>query len=246
MPSLRLDQALVERGLASSRSKAQALISDGCVLLNGSAVRKASQKVQEDSHLSITGPNDDWVGRGALKLSAALEYFQIDPANMIAADIGASTGGFCEVLLRQNVRKIYAVDVGRDQLHPRIKNDPRVIDLSGVNAKGITADVIPDQLNLVVSDVSFISLKKALPATLQLCLNGAVLLALVKPQFEAGREHIGKGGIVRNEQIQEQVRADLANWINTQPGWQSLGTTKSPITGSDGNQEFLLGARYDG
>lgn len=245
MPSRRLDQTLVERNMAPSRAKAQMLIEEGQIQVNGHIETKCSRKVPDNSEIIIIGSQENWVGRGALKLIAALEHFSLDPQNMIAADIGASTGGFSEVLLRRNAAKIYAVDVGHDQLHGTLKNNSRIINLEGVNARAIDHTFIPDPLDLIVSDVSFISLKKALPATLALCKPGAWLIVLVKPQFEAGREHIGKGGIVRDPAIAQAVRADLENWINEHPFWRCLGSIESPVTGSDGNLEFLMGARYE-
>ncbi|WP_199899584.1 TlyA family RNA methyltransferase [Sneathiella glossodoripedis] len=176
MKPVRLDQAIVERKLANSRSRAQALIAEGRITLDGQPAQKASQKVHQSSVIELIGDGPDWVGRGALKLLAALEHFNIDPAQKIAADIGASTGGFSEVLLQHDIKRIYAVDVGRDQLHPRVKADPRVLDLSGLNAKDISPQLIPDPLDLIVCDVSFISLKKALPGVLKLCNRSAILL----------------------------------------------------------------------
>ena len=245
MPSQRLDQMLVKRNLVSSRAKAQSLIEEGQVQVDGQVTTKCSRKIADDREITIIGNQQSWVGRGALKLIAALEHFQLNPSDMVAADIGASTGGFSEVLLRQNVSKVYAVDVGHDQLHPSLRKNSRLINLEGFNARTIDQSVIPDPLDLVVSDVSFISLKKALPATLSLCKPGAWLIALIKPQFEAGRAQIGKGGVIRNPSIAQEVRTDLVNWINDQPAWRCIGSIESPITGSDGNQEFLMGARYE-
>ena len=246
MASQRLDQEMVARALASSRAKAQSLIMEGRVLVDGKPADKPSRKATPSHEIVITGDTKDWVGRGAHKLIAVLDHFELDPSGMIAADIGASTGGFCEVLLERGVEKIYAVDVGHDQLHPSLVKNPKLVNLEGVNARNLTGTHIADPLDLVVSDVSFISLTKALPAALDLCRKGAWLLVLVKPQFEAGREHIGKGGIVRDPAIAQKVREDMEQWIETCAGWRCLGSIKSPIKGSDGNQEYLMGARYDG
>ncbi|WP_169569916.1 TlyA family RNA methyltransferase [Sneathiella limimaris] len=246
MPSNRLDQELVARGLVASRARAQHLIQGQQVFVNGEIAVKSSQKVQDNSEIRIDSNYKDWVSRGALKLLAGLEAFNITPKGLVAADIGASTGGFCEVLLEQGIAKIYAVDVGHDQLHERLKGEPRLINLEGVNARNLTSAEIPEPIDLVVSDVSFISLKKALPAALSFCRKGAYLVALIKPQFEVGAANIAKGGIVKDDAVRDAVRLDMENWIETMPGWKLLGTIDSPITGSDGNHEFLLGARYEG
>jgi len=245
MNARRLDLEMVSRGLARSRAKAQHLITEKRVLVDGEDARKFSQKVTPHTRIEVDTRNKDWVGRGAYKLLAAFDHFGFEPKDAIAADIGASTGGFCEVLLTRGAQKIYAVDVGHGQLHESLKNSPRLVNLEGVNAKNITADIIPEPLDMVVSDVSFISLTKALPATLALCKDGAKLAALVKPQFEVGRKNIGKGGIVRDADLVEKVRHDMEQWINSLDGWQCLGTIESPITGSDGNREYLLGAHYN-
>ena len=220
MTSQRLDQEMVSRALASSRAKAQSLIMEGRVLVDGKPADKPSRKARASQEIVISGDAKDWVGRGAHKLIAALDHFELNPAGMIAADIGASTGGFCEVLLERNVQKVYAVDVGHDQLHPSLTGNSKLVNLEGVNAKNLTADQIADPLDLVVSDVSFISLTKALPAALDLCRKGAWLLVLVKPQFEAGRENIGKGGIVRDPAIAQKVREDMEHWIDARAGWR--------------------------
>jgi 23S rRNA (cytidine1920-2'-O)/16S rRNA (cytidine1409-2'-O)-methyltransferase len=245
MTSNRLDMEMVKRGLCDSRAKAQFLISANNVSVDGKTARKASQKVSDQTDISVSGTDHKWVGRGALKLLAALDHFQIDPAGRIAADIGASTGGFTEVLLKRDVQKVYAVDVGHDQLHPSLLGNETIVNLEGINARNLTRKIIPEPLSLVVSDVSFISLKKALPAALELCEKNAVLATLVKPQFEVGRENLGKGGIVKDLAIAQKSAADISSWIETLPGWRSLGIIESPIKGSDGNTEFLLGAVND-
>ncbi len=245
MAAQRLDQEMVIRTLATSRAKAQSLIMDGRVLIDGKTADKPSRKVTPAQEIVISGNEKEWVGRGAHKLIAALDHFKLDPSGMIAADIGASTGGFCEVLLERGIKKVFAVDVGHDQLHPSLASNPKLINLEGVNARNLTATEIADPLDLIVSDVSFISLTKALPAALDLCRQGAWLLVLVKPQFEAGRENIGKGGIVRDPAVAQKVREDMESWIETRAGWRCLGSIESPIKGSDGNQEYLMGACYD-
>jgi 23S rRNA (cytidine1920-2'-O)/16S rRNA (cytidine1409-2'-O)-methyltransferase len=244
--SQRLDLELVQRGLAKSRARAQELIKEGRVETDGKPATKPTQKVFFETTIAVNNPEIEWVGRGAQKLLAALFNFDIKPFGMVAADIGASTGGFCQVLLQFDIKKIYAVDVGHGQLDPLIANDPKVINLEKTNARDLGSDLIPDPLDLVVADVSFISLKKALPAALSLCNPGATLLALVKPQFEVGKGNVGKGGIVRDLDLVAGIPEDIELWINKIPGWRSLGIIDSPITGSDGNHEFLLGARYDG
>jgi 23S rRNA (cytidine1920-2'-O)/16S rRNA (cytidine1409-2'-O)-methyltransferase len=242
----RLDLELVSRELVKSRARAQSLIAEGRVSVDGIVTQKPTRKVSADNKITIAAADIDWVGRGAHKLIKALDHFGVDAAGRIAADIGASTGGFCQVLLEAGAARIYAVDVGHGQLDPLIKDDARVINLEKTNARELTTDHIPEALDLVVVDVSFISLKKALPAALALCAPAAHLLALVKPQFEVGKGNVGKGGIVRDAELVTGVPVDLETWINSLPGWTSLGTIPSPITGADGNTEFLLGARHDG
>ncbi|MEH6477316.1 MAG: TlyA family RNA methyltransferase [Sneathiella sp.] len=245
MSTERLDIELVSRGFTDSRAKAQAFIKEKRVSVNGVIAKKASQKTSDDADIEVENRGREWVGRGAFKLLAALEHFKYDPAGKIAADIGASTGGFSEVLLSQDIAKVYAVDVGHGQLHSSLLDEPKLINLEGLNAKALELEHIPEPLDLIVSDVSFISIKKALPAVLSLCKPGACLFTLVKPQFEVGKQNIGKGGIVRDPMLVEAVRVDIEEWINSQAGWQSLGIIDSPITGSDGNREFLLGAKYN-
>jgi 23S rRNA (cytidine1920-2'-O)/16S rRNA (cytidine1409-2'-O)-methyltransferase len=244
-PTQRLDLELVRRDMVKSRARAQDLIKNGHVLVDGVITSKTTRKVGLDTPLTIDAPDVQWVGRGALKLLAALEYFEIDPKGKTAADIGASTGGFCQVLLNQGAQKVFAVDVGHSQLDPLIADDIRIVNLERTNARNLSLSLITDPLDLVVSDVSFISLKLALPAALKLCRDDASLLALVKPQFEVGKGNVGKGGIVRDPELVRSVPVDLETWINSLPGWQSLGSIESPIAGSDGNTEFLLGARYN-
>lgn len=240
--SQRLDMEMLKRNLADSRAKAQAMVSDQRVLVNGILADKPSRKVTPDHIIEIIQRDVEWVGRGAYKLLAALDHFGFDPENRIAADIGASTGGFCHVLLEKGAKRVYAIDVGHDQLHKSLIEDERLINLEGVNARHIGEAEVPEPLDMIVSDVSFISLKKVLPAALDLCAPGAVLAALVKPQFEVGKGNLGKGGIVRDPELVEQVRLDMESWVNSLPGWKCLGSIDSPITGSDGNREYLLGA----
>ncbi len=241
-PRQRLDLELVRQELARSRAHAAQLIKDHRVSVNGTAARKASQSVPLDVDLVVDDTQDDWVGRGALKLVAALDHFNIDPSDKICLDLGASTGGFTEVLIRRNAQKVYAVDVGHGQLHASLQDDERIINMERTNARHLTRDDIPDGIDLVVTDVSFISLKKLLPAGLALCKPGAILVALIKPQFEVGKGNLGKGGVVRDAEVAEAVRADIEQWLINEMNWRSSGTIMSPIVGSDGNIEFLIGA----
>ena len=237
---MRLDQALVAAGLADSRSRAQALIGAGVVLVDGVRAKKPSQKVG-DSALSLTGNPNPWVSRAALKLDHALRIFDLSPQGVEALDIGASTGGFTQVLLANGAARVHALDVGHGQLHARLRDDPRVVNIEGVNAREIPAGLIP-AVDWIVTDVSFISLTKALPAALSLARQGATLVALIKPQFEVGRALVGKGGIVRDSAAQQQVRQDIEGFLDTQ-NWQVTHRGDSPIAGSDGNREFLVAAR---
>jgi len=242
----RLDQALVERGLAPSRAQAQAMIKAGHVRVGNRVSRKPAELVQGHDELMVEGVEAHYISRGALKLKHALAHFSINPAGLVCLDIGASTGGFSQVLLEGQARKIYAIDVGHGQLAPKIASDPRVVSIEKLNIKDVSAAHIADAIELVVCDVSFISLTKALPAALALCAPQALLVALIKPQFEVGRAHVGKGGIVRDEHEQQRVCNEIEAWLETQPGWQMLGIIESPITGGDGNREFLLAARKNG
>ncbi len=243
MARLRLDQLLVERGLAESRAKAQALVLAGQVFSGERRLDKPGQGIAAEIALEVRGPASPYVSRGGLKLVHGLEHFGIDPQAMVAADIGASTGGFSDVLLQRGVRKVYAVDVGHGQLDWRLRNDPKVVVLERTNARYLNRDLIPEPVDLVVCDTSFISLRLVLPAALQLTQAGAWLLALIKPQFEVGKGQVGKGGVVRDPVLHAQVCTDIACWLAEDRGWHVLGITESPITGPKGNREFLIGAR---
>lgn len=244
---MRLDQALVSRGLARSRAQAQSLIKDGRVRVDDGVAVKASSPVREGSVIELDGAAHPFASRGGVKLEAALRTFEADPRDKICLDLGASTGGFTDVLLRAGAAKIYAVDVGHGQLRPEIAGDPRVLNLEKTHAKDLTRAIIPDEIELLVCDVSFISLKKALPPALALTVPGARLVALVKPQFEVGRSRIGKGGVVRpGRENAEGVAENLARWLGEQKDWTSVGWIESPITGGNGNREFLLGAVRSG
>lgn len=208
----------------------------------GKPVLKSSQPIPDGAAIVYEKPHP-YVSRGALKLAAALDHFALSPEGLACIDLGASTGGFSEILLERGARKVYAVDVGHGQLHAKLAADPRVVPLEGVNARDLARAHIPEPADCIVADVSFISLKLVLASALKLTGDGAWLVALVKPQFEAGRDAVGKGGIVKNEKAQAKVLQGIADWLGTQSGWPVVGTMESPITGGDGNREFLLAAR---
>ena len=239
----RADRALVDRGLAESRTRARALIEAGLVLLEGRPVEKASQLVPPGAELRVTGRDHPWVSRGGVKLVAALDAFGVDPAGLTCLDLGASTGGFTEVLLDRGAARVYAVDVGYGQLAPPLRADPRVVNLERTHARDLDRRRIPEAIDLIVADVSFISLTKALPAALELAAPRGLLIALVKPQFELAPGRLGKGGIVRDPAAREDAIAGVGDWMSRQPGWQVKGLVDSPIQGSDGNLEALMLAR---
>lgn len=241
MGKRRIDQLLVERGLFESRAKARAAIEAGTVAANGRPVSKASDMVDDVAELQAT-PAHPWVGRGALKLAHALDLWGVPVDGRVVADVGASTGGFTEVCLARGAARVFAVDVGRGQLHPSLAADPRVVDLQATDARNLTPNLIPTPPALIVSDVSFISLTKALPAALGLATSGADLVALVKPQFEAGPAAIGKGGLVKDEATRLRALDEVCAWLEGQ-GWSVQARADSPIAGGDGNLEFLVWAR---
>lgn len=241
----RLDQLLVDRGLAPSRERARALILAGDVSVDGRPAGKAGTAVSADAEIVLRAPDHPWVGRGGLKLAHALDTFKIDPTGLNALDIGASTGGFTDVLLQRGAARVVALDVGHNQLDWKIRTDPRVLVLEGVNARYLTRDQLPDntrQFNLVTIDVSFISLRHILPVVPPLLAPGAHVIALVKPQFEAGKDDVGKGGIVRDERIHARVIDEVVESAR-QAGLAQRGLEPSPITGTEGNREFLLHLR---
>ncbi|ATQ43498.1 TlyA family RNA methyltransferase [Caulobacter mirabilis] len=243
MSRKRIDLILVERGLFDSRAKARAAIEAGRVTADGKVVGKASEAVDEAAEINAEAAHP-WVGRGGLKLDHALTLWPVEVAGRVVLDVGASTGGFTQVVLSRGAAKVYAVDVGAGQLHPSLASDPRVVELSGTDARILDASLVPEAPDLIVTDVSFISLAKALPAALALARPGAELVALVKPQFEVGRDNVGKGGIVKDEAARIQALADVAAWLEC-IGWTVLATADSPVAGGDGNREFLLRARND-
>ena len=239
----RLDTHLVECGFFQSRARAQAAIKADLVRVNGVVATKSSQTIPHESEISIEGDVHPYVSRGGLKLDAALQSFDVDPAGKICLDLGASTGGFTDVLLRRGAAKVYAVDVGTGQLHKTITSDSRVVNLEKTHAKDLTPALVPETIDIIVCDVSFISLKKALPFAMALAAPSARLTALIKPQFEVGRRQIGKGGIVKNRAENSVGVADgIAAWLNDQPGWAATEYFESPVKGGDGNREFLIGA----
>ncbi|TAF14093.1 MAG: TlyA family RNA methyltransferase [Alphaproteobacteria bacterium] len=238
----RLDQLLTDQGLVESRAKAQALIMAGLVLVDDVPITKSGHMVRDDAAIRIKGQEHPWVSRGGVKLASAIEQFAIDPTGQIIADIGASTGGFTDVVLHHGAAKVYAVDVGHGQLAWSIRSDARVVVMEQTNARYLDSTHIPELLDGVVCDASFISLKIVLPAVLARTHDEAWLCALIKPQFEAGREYVGKGGVVRDAAVHERVCDDIKTWMTDQ-GWHVVGISESPITGPKGNKEFLLYAR---
>jgi 23S rRNA (cytidine1920-2'-O)/16S rRNA (cytidine1409-2'-O)-methyltransferase len=239
----RLDQYLIDTGRFQSRARAQAAIRAGLVRIGGAVAQKPSQKVASGARVEIDGEVHPYVSRGGVKLAAALRAMEIDPAGKICLDLGASTGGFSDVLLRRGATKVYAVDVGTGQLDAKIAADPRVVNLQQTHARDLSPALIGEPIDIIVCDVSFISLRKALPPALALGAPGARLAALVKPQFEVGRSQIGKGGIVKpGIENSVGVAQSIGEWLAAQPGWRWVGYMKSPISGGDGNVEFLLGA----
>ena len=239
---LRLDQLLVEHGHYDTRSRARDAIARGAVSVGGRGISKPGAPVSPDARIAITDPAKAYVSRAALKLIAGLDDFGFDPTDRDCLDIGASTGGFTQVLLVRGARHVTAIDVGHDQMDARIAADSRVSNREGLNARDLSANDIGERaITAVVSDVSFISLKLALPPALELAGSGAFAVLLVKPQFEAGREAIGKGGLLKDPTRGPEIADDLAAWLGDQPGWRVKGLVPSPIEGGDGNQEFLLG-----
>jgi 23S rRNA (cytidine1920-2'-O)/16S rRNA (cytidine1409-2'-O)-methyltransferase len=242
---MRLDQMLVEHGLVPSRARAQDLIRRGFVRVAGNICDKPAFDVKGAADIEISPSAPCYVSRGAEKLAAALDSFAFDPAGLAALDVGASTGGFTEVLLERGAARVYAVDVGSAQLHPSLRNDPRIVALENCDARTVSRESIPEPVGAIVVDVSFISATKVLPAVLPLAADRAWLIVLVKPQFEVGKERVGGGGIVRDESARrdavDSVKASIVG-----AGWKITGEMTSPILGGSGNVEFRVGARRDG
>ena len=242
-PKIRIDQALVDLGLSPTKSRAAALIMAGKVYEGTRKVLKAGEFTRTPENLHLKESDHPWVSRGGLKLCKALESFSIDPKGKIAMDVGSSTGGFTDVLLHYGASKVFAVDVGKGQLDWKLRQDTRVVVMEGVNARYLTQEQVPDLLDLIVCDASFISLKSILPSPMALAAPNAWLVALIKPQFEVGKDLVGKGGIVRDPDLHAQVVQDMVSWMSACPGWHVVGTTESPIEGAKGNKEFLLVAQ---
>ena len=238
---MRLDQLLVARELAPSRERAQALILAGAVRVGGQRADRAAAPVAPDVAITVeAGPR--YVSRGGDKLAGALDDLGLDVRGSVALDVGSSTGGFTEVLLARGASKVYAVDVGRGQLAWTLRNDPRVVVMEGVNARRLSAQDLSEAPRIIVCDASFIGLAVVLPAALALAAPDARLIALIKPQFEVGKGRVGKGGIVRDPALHEEVCERIESWLSGTMGWRVLGITESPITGQDGNKEFLIAA----
>ena len=240
---LRADVALVERGLVESRAKAQALIMAGKVFAGERKLAKAGEAIAEDQALEVRGQDHPWVSRGGLKLAQALVRFDLDPTGKVCLDIGASTGGFTDVLLQNGAARVYAVDVGHGQLAWKLRNDSRVVVLERTNARTLSVEQVPGPIHLLVCDASFIGLAVLLPAPLALTGLQAAMAVLIKPQFEVGKDRVGKGGVVRDPALHEEVCARIEAWVNALAGWRVEGIVESPITGPEGNKEFLLVAR---
>lgn len=238
---VRVDQLLVERGLAESRARAQALLLAGLVFSGERKIEKAGQALAPDAPLAVRGRDHPWVSRGGIKLAHALDAFGWDVTGAVALDVGASTGGFTDVLLARGCARVYAVDVGHGQLAWKLREDPRVAVLERTNARALTAAEIPEPIDMLVCDASFIALHKVLERALDFAAPAARLAALVKPQFEAGRGEVGKGGVVRDPAVHDRVCAAAADWVRGR-GWTVDGIERSPITGPEGNVEFILGA----
>lgn len=243
---IRLDQLLVERGLFESRSRAQAMIMAGNIYSDTKRLDKAGQQVKADIPIEVKGQDHPWVSRGGLKLEKGLSHFAISPQGKTCIDVGASTGGFTDVLLTGGAAKVYAVDVGQGQLAWKLRGDDRVVVMEKTNARHLTANDIPDPIDMVVCDASFIGLEVVLPAALDLVQPGGNVLALIKPQFEVGKGRVGKGGVVRDPDLHAEVCARIEAWLNAREGWTTLGITESPIKGPEGNVEFLICGAFTG
>ena len=239
---IRLDQLIVERGLAESRTRAQALVMAGNVFVGDAKAQKPGQQLADDAEVSVKGSDHPWVSRGGIKLAHALQEFSIAVADMVAIDVGSSTGGFTDVLLTNGAKKVYAVDSGTNQLAWKLRQDARVIVHEQTSARILTDAHIPEPVDIIVCDASFIGLAKVLERPLSFAKPGAQLVALIKPQFEAGRSEVGKGGVVRDSLVHSRVCAEVENWLVEQ-NWTVRGMTTSPITGPQGNVEFLIWAQ---
>ena len=245
-PKLRADQALVDRGLVESRTRAQALILAGKVFSGERRVAKAGEPLAAGAPLEVRGQDHPWASRGGLKLDHGLGHFGLSPAGLVCLDVGASTGGFTSVLLHHGAARVHAVDVGHGQLAWALRTDARVVVHERTNARRLSLAEVPEPVGALVCDASFIGLRTVLPAALGLCAAGAWAVALIKPQFEAGPSQVGKGGVVRDPAVHQEVCDVVAAWWGALPGWSVLGVEASPITGPEGNREFLIAARREG
>lgn len=240
---IRLDQLLVERGFAESRARAQAMVLVGNVFSGETKLEKAGTQMAPDAELEVRGRDHPWVSRGGLKLDHALDEFSIEILNCICLDVGASTGGFTDVLLSRGAKKIFAVDVGRGQLAWKLRQDERIVVLEQTNARHLSAQQVPEPIDIITVDASFIGLETLLPAPMSLAAPGCQLIALIKPQFEVGRDRVGKKGVVRDPVLHDEVCRRIENWLTARPHWSVLGLTESPIIGPEGNKEFLISAK---
>jgi len=238
--------ALVERGLAETRAAAQRLVMAGLVFSGERRLDKAGQSIGAETALEVRGQLHPYVSRGGLKLAKALDHFAIPVAGRVALDVGASTGGFTDCLLQRGAVKIYAVDVGTNQLAWKLRSDPRVVSMEKTNMRDVTSAQIAEPVELIVCDASFIGLRTVLPAAMALAAPGARLAALIKPQFEVGRGRVGKGGIVREPELHAEVCETISQWLAAQAGWRVMGVVESPITGAEGNKEFLIAGVFSG
>ena len=241
-PKIRLDELLVERGLAENAARAQAIVMAGLVFCGEQKLTSSGGKVAADIAVTVRGAEHPWVSRGGLKLAHGLAHFPFDPKDRICLDLGSSTGGFTDVLLTHGAAKVYAVDVGYGQLAHKLRTDPRVVVLERTNARLLDRSHVSEDVGAVVCDASFIGLRSVLPAAMALTTPNAWLIALIKPQFEVAKDQVGEKGVVRDPALHAEVSDMISTWMNAQPGWRVHGVTKSPITGPEGNVEFLIGA----
>jgi 23S rRNA (cytidine1920-2'-O)/16S rRNA (cytidine1409-2'-O)-methyltransferase len=240
---VRLDQLLVDRGLMESKTRAQAMIMAGNVYSDTKRMDKAGQKVAADIPIELKGQDHPWVSRGGLKLVKGLDEFEIDVTDFIGIDVGSSTGGFTDVLLSRGAAKVYSVDVGHGQLAWKLRSDERVVVMERTNARHLTEEDIPDGIDIVVCDASFIGLQTVLPAAMERVKIGGYLVALIKPQFEVGKGRVGKGGVVREPELHQEVCDKIEDWLTDLENWSVKGITQSPIKGPEGNIEFLICAQ---
>ena len=242
MAKRRVDSLMVARGLAESRTRARALLMAGAVYSGERRLDKPGRELDETAPLAVRGRDHPWASRGGVKLAHGLDAFGLDARGRVCLDVGASTGGFTDVLLARGAARVYAVDVGRGQLAWRLRNDPRVVVRERTNARRLDREHVPEPVSALVCDASFIGLASVLPAPLALCAPGAWAVALIKPQFEAGRAAVGRGGVVRDPAVRETVCANVRSWLESLPGWRVLGLVASPIEGPAGNVEYLIAA----